>query len=119
MRAWALRTRARVGWSVEAIASAMRTEPSFRAWTVLLAISVALSVALPLTAGERGLIVATGLLVLAAELLNTGIETAIDDISPEIRPLAKRAKDAACAAVTLTALAAGAAWIAAAARLLG
>jgi diacylglycerol kinase (ATP) len=116
--AWVSRTRARVGWSAEAIALSFRSEPSFRAWAVLLAGSLALCAALPLTAGERGLIVVTGLLVLAAELFNSGIETAIDDISEEIRPLAKRAKDAACAAVTLTALAAAAAWIAAAARLL-
>lgn len=118
MTRWIARTRARIGWSAEAIGAALRSEPSFRAWTLALGVSTLLSFALPLTAGERGLIAATGLLVLAAELFNTGIETAIDDISKEVRPLAKRAKDAACAAVTLTALAAAAAWIAAAARLL-
>ena len=119
MTRWIARTRARIGWSAEAVAAALRGEPSFRAWTLALGASTALSFALPLTAGERGLIAVTGLLVLAAELFNTGIETAVDDVSAEIRPLAKRAKDAACAAVTLTALAAGAAWVAAAARLLG
>lgn len=119
MTRWIARTRARIGWSAGAVGAALRAEPSFRAWTALLAVSTALSFALPLTAGERGLIAVTGLLVLAAEMFNTGIETAIDDISEEIRPLAKRAKDAACAAVSLTALAAAAAWIAALARLLG
>lgn len=118
MRHWIARTRARIGWSAEAVGAALREEPSFRAWTLAFVLSTGLSIALPLTAGERGLIAATGLLVLAAELFNTAIEAAVDDISSEVRPLAKRAKDAACAAVALTGLAAAAAWVAAAARLL-
>ena len=118
MTRWAARTAARIGWSAEAVGGALRDEPSFRAWAFLLAASLALSVALPLTAGERGLIAVTGVLVLAAEMMNTALEAAVDDISAELRPLAKRAKDAACASVTLTALAAGAAWLAALGRLL-
>nr|WP_325175567.1 diacylglycerol kinase family protein [Paenibacillus sonchi] len=43
-------------------------------------------------------------LVLAAELLNTAIEATIDLVSPEIHPLAKKAKDTAAGAVLLTAV---------------
>ncbi|WP_449600493.1 diacylglycerol kinase family protein [Paenibacillus sp. Marseille-Q9583] len=43
-------------------------------------------------------------LVLTAELLNTAIEATVDLISPEIHPLAKRAKDTAAGAVLLTAV---------------
>ena len=68
--------------------------------------------ALPPAAGERGPIAATGLLVLAGEMVETGI----DDVSEEVRPLARRAEDAACAAVAITAPAAGAAWAAAIGR---
>ena len=37
--------------------------------------------------------------VLAAELLNTAVETVVDLVSPEFHPLAGRAKDIAAAAV--------------------
>lgn len=50
-------------------------------------------------------------LVLAAELLNTALEAAVDLVSPDDHPLAKRAKDVAAAGVlaaSLAALAAGA-----------
>lgn len=43
-------------------------------------------------------------LVLTAELLNTAIEATVDLVSPEIHPLAKRAKDTAAGAVLLTAV---------------
>jgi undecaprenol kinase len=43
-------------------------------------------------------------LVLAAELLNTAIEATIDLISPDVHPLAKKAKDTAAGAVLLTAV---------------
>lgn len=43
-------------------------------------------------------------LVLTAELLNTAIEATIDLVSPEIHPLAKKAKDTAAGAVLLTAV---------------
>jgi undecaprenol kinase len=50
-------------------------------------------------------------LVIAAELLNTALETLVDLVSPDDHPLAKDAKDVAAAAVlvaSLGALAAGA-----------
>lgn len=43
-------------------------------------------------------------LVLTAELLNTAIEATIDLVSPEVHPLAKKAKDTAAGAVLLTAV---------------
>ena len=60
---------------------------------------------------QRALILALGVLVLAAELFNTAIEDAIDYISIKEHPMAKRAKDAGSAAVALTAVAAGIAWL--------
>ena len=47
------------------------------------------------------------------ELLNTGIESAIDRIGPEWHVLAKRAKDMGSAAVLLSLLGCGGIWIAA------
>jgi diacylglycerol kinase (ATP) len=45
------------------------------------------------------------------ELLNTGIETAIDRIGPEWHDLSKRAKDMGSAAVLLSLVLAGGIWI--------
>ena len=53
---------------------------------------------------ERCLLVGTVLLVLIVELLNTGIETAIDRIGLEWHDLSKRAKDMGSAAVFLSLL---------------
>lgn len=66
---------------------------------------------LDLSTVERGLILALGMLVLAAELMNTGLEEAIDYISKSEDPRAKKAKDCGSAAVALTALAGGVAWV--------
>jgi diacylglycerol kinase (ATP) len=57
------------------------------------------------------MIVALGLLILAAELMNTALEEAIDYISLDRNPRAKKAKDAGSASVAITAIAAGVAWV--------
>ena len=49
-------------------------------------------------------------LVMIIELLNTGIETAIDRIGPEWHDLSKRAKDMGSAAVLLSLLLCAATW---------
>jgi diacylglycerol kinase (ATP) len=63
---------------------------------------------------EVALLAGSVLLVLAVELLNTAIESAIDRIGLERHPLSKRAKDMGSAAVLLVLLLAGGIWIAAA-----
>jgi diacylglycerol kinase (ATP) len=52
-------------------------------------------------------------LVMVVELLNTGIESAIDRIGPEWHELAKRAKDMGSAAVLLSLLLCAGIWISA------
>ncbi|WP_439103208.1 diacylglycerol kinase [Celeribacter marinus] len=97
-------------WSLEGLRATWRNEHSFRTWVWANLASACLAVALDLSTSERALILALGVLVLAAELVNTAIEDAIDYISTDHHPLAKRAKDAGSAAVFVTALAAGVAW---------
>ena len=60
---------------------------------------------------EVGLLVGTVLLVMIVELLNTGIETAIDRIGPQWHHLSKRAKDMGSAAVLLSLLLCGGVWL--------
>ncbi|WP_209427325.1 diacylglycerol kinase [Pararhodobacter sp. SW119] len=100
-----------VVWSWAGWRAAWATQKSLRQWTAANLISAALALTLPLTPGERALILALGILILAAELLNTAIETAINYISTARHPLAAMAKDCGSAGVALTAIAAGVAWI--------
>ena len=65
---------------------------------------------------ETALLAGSVLLVMIVELLNTGIETAIDRIGPEWHDLSKRAKDMGSAAVLLSVLLAAGVWVAAAAQ---
>ena len=53
---------------------------------------------------EVALLAGSGVIVMIVELLNTGIETAIDRLAPEWRDLSKRAKDMGSAAVLLSLL---------------
>ncbi|MDD2608960.1 MAG: diacylglycerol kinase [Giesbergeria sp.] len=53
---------------------------------------------------EVALLAGCVVLLMVVELLNTGIEAAIDRIGPEWHPLSKRAKDMGSAAVLLTLL---------------
>lgn len=62
---------------------------------------------------ETGLLAGSVVLVLVVELLNSGIETAIDRIGPEWHPLSKRAKDMGSAAVLLSLLLCAGLWLAA------
>jgi diacylglycerol kinase (ATP) len=62
---------------------------------------------------ETALLAGSVLIVMIVELLNTGIETAIDRIGPEWHALSKRAKDMGSAAVLLSLLLCGGIWAAA------
>lgn len=59
---------------------------------------------------ETVLLAGTVVLVMIVELLNTGIETAIDRIGPEWHDLSKRAKDMGSAAVLLSLLLCAGTW---------
>jgi len=60
---------------------------------------------------ETVLLAGTVVLIMIIELLNTGIETAIDRIGPEWHDLSKRAKDMGSAAVLLSFLLCTATWL--------
>ena len=105
------RLKYRIIWSWAGCVDAWKNEHSFRSWVWANAVSAALALWLPLGVAERALILALGVLVLAAELFNTALERAVDYISEEEHPLAGRAKDAGSAGVAMAAIAAGMAWV--------
>lgn len=65
---------------------------------------------------ETALLAGSVVIVMIVELLNTGIETAIDRIGPEWHDLSKRAKDMGSAAVLLALLLCAGIWGAAVAQ---
>ena len=86
-------------------------ETAFRQEAVASVILIPAAFWLGSTWVETTLLAGTVLLVMIVELLNTGIETAIDRIGPEWHDLSKRAKDMGSAAVLLSLLLCAATWL--------
>lgn len=80
-----------------------RTERSMRLHLGIVVVVVALAAALRVALSDWLFLVLACALVLVTEALNTAVETVVDWVSPEKRPLAGRAKDLAAAAVLLAA----------------
>lgn len=106
------RFKNRCVWSWQGILEIWSNESSFRTWVSVNLVSIAATLVIDLTGAERAIILSLGVLILAAELMNSAIERAIDYISEDIHPLAKAAKDAGSAGVAVTAVAGGLAWLA-------
>lgn len=87
------------GYSLEGIASSLKHEAAFRQEAIFACILVPVSCFLHMSLAHHLILVASVLLVLIVELINSAIEAVVDDISLEHRPLAKRAKDIGSAAV--------------------
>ena len=74
-------------------------------------ISTPFALYLPLSAAKTAILIICGIMVLAAECMNTAIERVVDDIGMDRRDLTKQAKDAGNAAVAVTGIPVGAAWL--------
>jgi diacylglycerol kinase (ATP) len=96
--------------SVRGLVATLRGEAAFREEVALAAFMLPAALWLGRGAAERALLIAVVLAVLAAELLNTAVEKAVDRIGPERHPLAGRAKDAGSAAVFVALVNAGVVW---------
>jgi len=99
-------------WSVQGWRAAWATQVSLRQWTGVTAVSTVFALVLNRSAGEWALILALGLLLLAAELFNTAVEAAVDFVSTAQDPRAAMARNSVSATVSLTALARFVAWCA-------
>lgn len=91
-------------YSLEGIASTFKHEEAFRQEAILAAFLIPLSFFLQVPLAHHLILVGSIFLVLIVELLNSGIEAVVDDISLRNRPLAKRAKDMGSAAVLVSLL---------------
>jgi diacylglycerol kinase (ATP) len=88
-------------YSLDGFAAAYRHEDAFRQETLLAVVLIPLALFLPATAIGKALMIASVLLVLIVELLNSAVEAVVDRVSLERHHLAKRAKDIGSAAVLL------------------
>jgi diacylglycerol kinase (ATP) len=88
-------------------------ETAFRQEALAAIVLVPLSFWLGRSWVEVALLAGSVLILMAVELLNTAVETAIDRIGLERHPLSKRAKDMGSAAVLLALLLAIGIWVAA------
>ncbi len=90
------------GYSMAGLRTAYCGESAFRqeAWLAVVMLPAAFWIGTSWI--EVAVLAATVMLVLIVELLNSGIEAAIDRVSFELHDLSKRAKDLASAAVFLS-----------------
>jgi diacylglycerol kinase (ATP) len=89
-------------YSLHGLASAFRHEEAFRQEVWLAIVLIPIALLLDVGGPGKALMVGSVLLVLIVELLNSGIEAAIDRISLDRHQLAKRAKDLGSAAVLIS-----------------
>ena len=98
------------GFAMQGLATAWRTEHSFRQEVIIVALATIAAVLLPVSGFQKLVLVGVMLLVLIVELINSAIEAIVDRISLERHPLSKNAKDFGGAAVALTILLAVLTW---------
>ena len=89
-------------YSLEGFGAAWKHEDAFRQESLLAMVLIPLAFFLTELPLERALMVASVLLVLIVELVNSAIEATVDRISLENHALAKRAKDIGSAAVLIS-----------------
>ena len=97
-------------YSIAGLAAAYRHEDAFRQEALLATVLIPLALFLPVSGIGRALMVASILLVIIVELLNSAIEATVDRISLDDHQLAKRAKDIGSAAVLISLLNVAAVW---------
>ena len=93
------------------LASAWKNELAFRGEVVVATIMIPLGIWLGRSGVEQALLIASILLILLTELLNSALEAVVDRIGPERHELSKRAKDMGSAAAFISMVTAALVWI--------
>lgn len=98
-------------YTLQGLAAALRYEEAFRLELLLALVLIPAAFFVPVGGVAKALMVASVLLVLIVELLNSALEAAVDRISLERHSLSQRAKDLGSAAVFLSLVNVGAVWL--------
>ncbi|HZF23922.1 MAG TPA: diacylglycerol kinase [Burkholderiales bacterium] len=86
-------------YSFDGLKAAYRHEDAFRQEVWLAAVLIPLALFLPASGTGKSMMIASVVVVLIVELLNSAVEATVDRVSLEHHRLAKRAKDIGSAAV--------------------
>ena len=97
-------------YSVAGTLAAFKHEDAFRQEVILSTILIPLAIYLGQTAIEQALMIASVLLIIIVELLNSSVEATVDRISVKRQKLSKRAKDIGSAAVFFSLINAAVIW---------
>lgn len=89
-------------YSFDGIKAAFQHEHGFRQEVFLALILIPVASMLPVEGVGKAMMIASILLVLVVELLNSAVEATVDRVSLEHHQLAKRAKDIGSAAVFIS-----------------
>jgi diacylglycerol kinase (ATP) len=90
------------GYSLAGLSAAYRHEDAFRQEAWLAAVLIPTAFFLPANGLGKAIMVASVLLVIIVELINSAVEATVDRISLEDHQLAGRAKDIGSAAVLIS-----------------
>ena len=89
-------------FSLEGLRACYSSEEAFRQEVWLATFLIPLSIILPISALSTALLIASVLLVMIVEILNSAVEAVVDRISKDHHLLSKKAKDMGSAAVFLS-----------------
>ena len=98
-------------YSLYGLNTAWRGERAFRLEVILSILMIPLATALSVSIVFKLILIATVLLVLVVELLNSAVEAVVDMVTEEFHPLAKKGKDMASAAVFVTLVLTSICWL--------
>ncbi|AKH68641.1 diacylglycerol kinase [Spongiibacter sp. IMCC21906] len=98
------RIAAATEYSIKGLRAAWHHEEAFRQEAIFALIMLPLAFWLGQGATQTGLLIASVVLLVVVELINSAIEAAIDRIGSERHPLSGQAKDIGSAAVMITLL---------------
>jgi len=97
-------------YSVAGTLAAFKHEDAFRQEVILSVVLIPLAIYLGQTAIDQALMIASILLIIIVELLNSSVEATVDRISVKRHKLSKRAKDIGSAAVFFSLVNAAVIW---------
>ena len=100
-------------YSRDGLLATFRSEAAFRQEAIAAAVMIPLAFFIAPDRVFLALMIASVLLVLIVELINSAIEATVDRFGAERHPLAKHAKDAGSAAVLISLILAATVWLAA------
>jgi diacylglycerol kinase (ATP) len=101
-----------IRYSGQGLRQAWHQEPAFRQEIAMCAVLIPATLWCHLPTLDTVVLLALMGMVLMAELFNSGIEALVDKVSPELHPLAGKAKDCASAAVMLAVITLLLSWLA-------